>query len=159
MATLLTADPRLSARTRDLLQAVAARQLPPRMSELTHLPDGRAVSVLGAVREAVEAGVLVLDGDRLRFRHPRCCTRPRPCCGTSRRRGDAEGGALSPTEEAITRLVAAGLTNRQIASRVNLSPTRSISTSGRSSRSSVSARASNWWGPVSTCSARNSTPT
>ncbi|WP_328707357.1 LuxR C-terminal-related transcriptional regulator [Streptomyces mexicanus] len=121
VATLLTADPRLSARTRELLQSVAARQLPPRMSELTHLPDGRAVSVLGAVREAVEAGVLVLDGDRLRFRHPllyeaAALLRHEPPAA------DVEGGVLSPTEEAITRLVAAGLTNRQIASRVNLSP-------------------------------------
>lgn len=121
VATLLNADPRLSARTRSLLGAVAARQLPPRMSDLAQLPDGQAVSVLGAVREAVEAGVLVLDGDRLRFRHP-LLYEAAALLGREPSADDAEGAVLSPTEQTITRLVAAGLTNRQIASRVNLSP-------------------------------------
>ncbi|GHJ41949.1 hypothetical protein Sm713_75580 [Streptomyces sp. TS71-3] len=120
VTTLLCSDPRLSGPTRDLLQAVAAHRLPPRMSELMRLPDGRAVSVLGSVREAMEAGVLLLGGDRLRFRHPLLhqaadLLRHEPPDG-------GERGLLSPSEQTITRLVAAGLTNRQIASRVNLSP-------------------------------------
>ncbi|MEU3255997.1 LuxR C-terminal-related transcriptional regulator [Streptomyces sp. NPDC006997] len=121
VTALLRADPRLSGPARDLLCAVAARHLPPRMSQLVHLPDGRAVSALGSAREAVEAGVLVLDGDRLRFRHPLL----RQAAGLLRHERSAdeeERDPLSSTERTIARLVATGLTNRQIASRVNLSP-------------------------------------
>lgn len=121
LTTLLRADPRLSGPARDLLQELAARQLSPWTSELMRLPDGRAVSVLASVREAVEAGVLVLDGDRLRFRHPLLC-RAAGLLRQERSVDDGECGLLSPTERAITRLVAEGLTNRQIASRVKLSP-------------------------------------
>ncbi|MEU3659169.1 helix-turn-helix transcriptional regulator [Streptomyces sp. NPDC032940] len=121
VTTLLRADPRLSGPTRELLPAIAARQLPPRLSELMSLPDGRTASVLGCVREAVDAGVLVLDGDRLRFRHP-LLHQAADLLREERPADAARSGPLSPTEQAITRFVAAGLTNRQIASRVNLSP-------------------------------------
>ncbi|GAB2953057.1 helix-turn-helix transcriptional regulator [Streptomyces sundarbansensis] len=120
-ATLLNADPRLSGPTLNLLRAVAARQLPPRMSELLHLPDDRAVTTLGSVREATEAGVLVLDGDRLRFRHP-LLQQAGGLLQHEQSSEDGECDLLSPAERAITQLVAAGMTNRQIASRVNLSP-------------------------------------
>ncbi|MFJ4870091.1 LuxR C-terminal-related transcriptional regulator [Streptomyces sp. NPDC088757] len=121
VATLLRADPRLSAPTRDLLQTIAARQHPPRMSELIHLPDNRAVAALTCVREAVEAGVLVLDGDRLRFRHP-LLHQATSLLPHEPPADDGECDLLSPSEQTIMRLVAAGLTNHQIASRVNLSP-------------------------------------
>ncbi|WP_369228660.1 LuxR C-terminal-related transcriptional regulator (plasmid) [Streptomyces sp. R39] len=121
VTTLLRADPRLSGPTLDLLRLVAAGQIPPQMSRLIRLPDGRAVSALGSVREATEAGVLVLDGDRLRFRHP-LLNQAADLLRCERSADDGERGLLTATEQTITRLVATGLTNRQIASRVNLSP-------------------------------------
>ncbi|AKH81533.1 hypothetical protein AA958_04250 [Streptomyces sp. CNQ-509] len=120
VTALLRTDPRLSGPARDLLHAVAARRLPPRMSELLRLPASQAVSTLASAQEATEAGVLVLDGDRLHFRHP-LLQQAAELLHYERPAARA-GELLSPTEEAVTRLVAAGLTNRQIASRINLSP-------------------------------------
>ncbi|WP_245607989.1 helix-turn-helix transcriptional regulator [Streptomyces hokutonensis] len=156
LTALLHDDPRLSGRARALVAEVAAQPRPVRMSELIQLPDERAVPLLGAVREAAEAGVLVVEGDRLRFRHALVreavallSSRPaerrgavaRPVAagrataparetvhaGPVASTGDpaGEGGEpnpLSPAEHNIVRLVADGLTNRQIASRVSLSP-------------------------------------
>lgn len=121
VAALVRADPRLTTPTRDFLGAFAARQLPQRPAELARLPEGAALRALRCAHEAVEAGVLVFDGDRLRFRHPLL----EQAAGLLQQRvaeDDPGRGLLSPTEQTITRLVAAGLTNRQIASRVNLSP-------------------------------------
>ncbi|HET9381766.1 MAG TPA: LuxR family transcriptional regulator [Streptomyces sp.] len=137
LTALLREDPRLSARTRGLLRTVATRPRPVRTRELVNLPHGRAVPLLGSVREATEAGVLVMDGDRLAFRHallrraaallPPRDTPPPPGPGTGPDTAAAAGpedetGNLSPREDAIVRLVAQGLTNSQIATRVNLSP-------------------------------------
>lgn len=203
LIALLREDPRISGRTRALMAEGAVRAQPVRMSELMQLPDERAVPLLGAVREATAAGVLVVDGDRLRFRHAlvresatllaprpagleavsrtveradavslaagrvaagsRAAGRPDPVSRPAERpdavsrpgqgleaveRPVVEGRALapvreplpatragspaepvceepsplSPAEHNIVRLVADGLTNRQIASRVNLSP-------------------------------------
>jgi len=164
---LLGQDPRLSGRTRTLVTAVAARPRGVRMSELMRLPEETVRPLLGAVREAAEAGVLAMDGDRLRFRHPlvreaasllpvqaartrlpgarRQTAAPpasppgRACAGGTVPGGETvprggtvspdvcpcpgeEPGPLSPAEHNIVRLVAGGMTNRQIASRVNLSP-------------------------------------
>ncbi|MFJ8629876.1 LuxR C-terminal-related transcriptional regulator [Streptomyces sp. NPDC093568] len=150
--TALHDDPRLSGRARALMAEVAAQPRPVRMSELIQLPDERAVPLLGAVREAADAGVLVVEGDRIRFRHalvreavallsarsaehrvavarPVAAGRVResvpeivPAVVPGRPVGeDGEPSPLSPTEHNIVRLVADGLTNRQIASRVNLS--------------------------------------
>ncbi|QKW09298.1 helix-turn-helix transcriptional regulator [Streptomyces sp. NA04227] len=153
LTALVREDPRLSAPARTLLTAVAVRSHPVRTSELTQLPDEQALPLLGAVREAVQAGVLVLDGDRLGFRHPLvreaaallssgpaerldAVLQPRvPALKLAATRTTVQAVApevppcdgewpnpLSPAEHNIVRLVADGLTNRQIASRVNLSP-------------------------------------
>lgn len=137
LTTLLRDDPRLSARTRGLLRTIATRSRPVRTRELADLPHGRAVPLLGSVREATEAGVLVVDGDRLAFRHPllrrAAALLPPdtpPAMGTDLgpdpltavAPAEETGCPLSPKEEAIVRLVARGLTNSQIATRVNLSP-------------------------------------
>ncbi|MEU5366933.1 LuxR family transcriptional regulator [Streptomyces sp. NPDC005925] len=148
LTSLLRDDPRLSQRTLSLLRTIATRPRPVHTRELVHLPAGRAVPLLGSVREAAEAGVLVMDGDRLTFRHalvrraaallpPRDNAStatpwpPRPASSvpapattdaTADAATDEETGPLSPREDAIVRLVAQGLTNSQIATRVNLSP-------------------------------------
>ncbi|WP_433498949.1 helix-turn-helix transcriptional regulator [Sphaerimonospora sp. CA-214678] len=142
---LLRDDPRLSEHTRALLAAISVRRHEPRMSELLNLPNEIAVPLLGAVREATEAGVLVVDGDRLRFRYAlvrEAASLLGVCQGgdgersQGRRQDDdavlgaagarmepsARAHPLSAAEHGIARLVVDGLTNRQIASRVNLSP-------------------------------------
>lgn len=153
LTALLREDPRLSGRARELAAVVAARPHALRLSELMRLPYEAAVHMMPAVREAVDAGVLVADGGQLRFRHPllreAAClllsdrVPPRP--GTYRAtqpglvpeqapapaavapiglhtRDKVEHGLLTRTERNIVLLVADGLTNRQIASRINRSP-------------------------------------
>ncbi len=137
LTALLRDDPRLSERTLALLRTIATRPRPVHTRELLRLPAGRAVPLLGSVREAAEAGVLVMDGDRLAFRHAlvrraAALLPPRDSASTATTRPlhaappeascDEETGPLSPREDAIVRLVAQGLTNSQIATRVNLSP-------------------------------------
>lgn len=141
LTALLREDPRLSGGARALAMVAAAQPNPMRTSELTRIPEQDVLLLLRAVREVVEAGVLRIDRGRLGFHHSlvrEAATRLLSPAARSRlmaRFGVAPSGLfavpvpagastslLSPAERTIAEQVARGLTNRQIASRMDISP-------------------------------------
>lgn len=133
LKSLLEDDPRLSAQAKALVCALAVRGEAPCIGEFTRLPAESSLAQLEALREVVDAGVLDVDDDVLRFRHPLVragaqllVARPSepktPATRAQIARLSRPTEPLSPTERSIVRLVATGLTNGQVATRISLSP-------------------------------------
>ncbi|MFY1659721.1 helix-turn-helix transcriptional regulator [Micromonospora sp. WMMD1274] len=137
----------VSTPARHLLQAAATIGVSFPLLRLARLMGIAPITMLPALEEALDSGLLDGDGERLAFGHdlvraavastlprpvaaalrvepPRRPAR-RPPASTSRRqpeRGPVDWAALSPREREIAHLVGQALTNRQIANRTSISP-------------------------------------
>ncbi|WP_328475417.1 LuxR C-terminal-related transcriptional regulator [Actinoplanes sp. NBC_00393] len=136
----------LSPAGRHLLQAATALPSPFVPARLTGLLGGTVVTLLPAIEEALDSGLIVAAGDTLAFSHELVrpiveASMPRPVLTalhrerTARTRPpsahraprpfldhDVDLGVLSGREREIAELVAQALTNQQIAARVGRSP-------------------------------------
>ena len=135
----------VSAPARHLLQAAATVGVSFPLLRLARLMGVGPVTMLPALEEALESGLLGGDGELLAFGHDLVraaveSTLPRPVVAALRlepprrpvrrppvpaprplERGPADWDALSPREREVAELVGLALTNRQIASRTGIS--------------------------------------
>ncbi|GAB2606837.1 hypothetical protein Aab01nite_02050 [Paractinoplanes abujensis] len=131
----------VSAPARHLLQAAATVGVSFPLVRLARLMGVGPVTMLPALEEALESGLLGGDGELLAFGHDLVraaveSTLPRPVAAAlrpeaprrsaprraPRRNASADWSRLSPREREVAELAGQGLTNQQIAHRTNISP-------------------------------------
>ncbi|MEU4154992.1 LuxR C-terminal-related transcriptional regulator [Actinoplanes sp. NPDC026670] len=135
----------VSVPARHLLQAAATIGVSFPLARLARLMGVGPITLLPAIEEAIESGLLAGDGERLAFGHelvravvestlprpvaaalrgepPRRPSRPVPPPRPGLAPGRVDWAALSPREQEIADLVGQALTNRQIARRTAISP-------------------------------------
>jgi DNA-binding NarL/FixJ family response regulator len=129
----------LSPAARHLLQAATTVRDRFPLARLTRLLQAGPVALLPALDEVLASGLLDGESELLAFRHELVrelveATMPRPVVAALRdqqprtaarppaARPSLRGNELSAREQEIARLAGAGLTNRQIASRLAISP-------------------------------------